>query len=44
MSFRTVRYWSANYSVIDTGYGIPADHLAHLGLHQARLDIRSTPG
>jgi two-component system, OmpR family, phosphate regulon sensor histidine kinase PhoR len=63
----------ANYSVIDTGYGIPADHLSRLterfyrvsssrsrdsggtglglsivkhvlGLHQARLDIRSTPG
>ena len=63
----------ANYSVIDTGYGIPADHLSRLterfyrvsssrsrdsggtglglsivkhvlGLHQARLDIRSMPG
>jgi two-component system phosphate regulon sensor histidine kinase PhoR len=63
----------ANYSVIDTGYGIPADHLSRLterfyrvsssrsrdsggtglglsivkhvlGLHQARLDVRSTPG
>jgi two-component system phosphate regulon sensor histidine kinase PhoR len=63
----------ANYSVTDTGYGIPADHLSRLterfyrvsssrsrdsggtglglsivkhvlGLHQARLDIRSTPG
>nr|WP_225737639.1 phosphate regulon sensor histidine kinase PhoR [Dyella acidiphila] len=63
----------ANYSVSDTGYGIPADHLSRLterfyrvsssrsrdsggtglglsivkhvlGLHQARLDIRSTPG
>jgi two-component system, OmpR family, phosphate regulon sensor histidine kinase PhoR len=63
----------ANYSVVDTGYGIPADHLSRLterfyrvsssrsrdsggtglglsivkhvlGLHQARLDIRSTPG
>ncbi|GAB2569844.1 phosphate regulon sensor histidine kinase PhoR [Dyella jejuensis] len=63
----------ANYSVTDTGYGIPTDHLARLterfyrvsssrsrdsggtglglsivkhvlGLHQARLDIRSTPG
>jgi two-component system phosphate regulon sensor histidine kinase PhoR len=63
----------ANYSVTDTGYGIPADHLSRLterfyrvsssrsrdsggtglglsivkhvlGLHQARLDIHSTPG
>jgi two-component system phosphate regulon sensor histidine kinase PhoR len=63
----------ADYSVTDTGYGIPADHLSRLterfyrvsssrsrdsggtglglsivkhvlGLHQARLDIRSTPG
>jgi two-component system, OmpR family, phosphate regulon sensor histidine kinase PhoR len=63
----------ANYSVVDTGYGIPADHLSRLterfyrvsssrsrdsggtglglsivkhvlSLHQARLDIRSTPG
>ena len=63
----------ANYSVTDTGYGIPADHLSRLterfyrvsssrsrdsggtglglsivkhvlGLHQARLDIRSMPG
>lgn len=63
----------ANYSVTDTGYGIPADHLSRLterfyrvsssrsrdsggtglglsivkhvlGLHQARLDVRSTPG
>ena len=63
----------ANYSVTDTGYGIPADHLSRLterfyrvsssrsrdsggtglglsivkhvlGLHQARLDVRSMPG